>query len=107
MAFHFLDKDMMRKIINTYNDYTTTTGPQLEYAKKKHVLKLERIHGITTKMVPASNTLVAWSITIVSHVKKSYGRLARLMVLWTRSARISGVVGTCAYRRRFESSSCR
>ena len=53
MAFHFLDKDMMRKII------TTMIRPKLEYAeviwslyKKKHVLKLERIQKIATKMVP-------------------------------------------------------
>ena len=44
MAFHFLDKDIMRKII------TTIIRPKLEYAeiiwsphKKNHVLKLERI----------------------------------------------------------------
>ena len=53
MAFHFLDKDMMGKII------TTMIRPKLEYAeviwslhKKKHVLKLERIQRIATKMVP-------------------------------------------------------
>ena len=53
MAFHFLDKDMRRKII------TTVIRPKLEYAeviwsplKKKHVLKLERIQKIATKMVP-------------------------------------------------------
>ena len=53
MVFHFLDKDMMRKIVTTMN------RPKLEYAKviwsphkKKHVLKLERIQRITTKMVP-------------------------------------------------------
>ena len=39
----------------------------------------------------ASHTLVVWSITMVGHVKKSYGGLAWpspvwLMVLWTRSA---------------------
>ena len=44
IAFHFLDKDMMRKII------TTMIKPSMEYAKviwsaqkKKHVLKFERI----------------------------------------------------------------
>ena len=48
MAFHFLDKDMMRKTI------TTMIRPKLEYVehKKKHVLKLERIQRIATKMVP-------------------------------------------------------
>ena len=53
MAFHFLNKDMMRKII------TTMIRPNLEYAeemwfphKKKHVLKLERIQRIATKMMP-------------------------------------------------------
>ena len=52
MAFHFLDKDM-RKII------TTMIRSKLEYAeviwsphKKKHVLKLETIQRIATKMVP-------------------------------------------------------
>ena len=53
MAFHFLDKDMMRKII------TSMIRAKLEYAeviwsphKEKHVLKLERIQRIATKMVP-------------------------------------------------------
>ena len=52
MAFHFLDKDMIRKII------LTMIRPKIEYAeviwsphKKKHVLKLERIQRIATKMV--------------------------------------------------------
>ena len=53
----------------------------------------------------ASNTLVAWSILMMGHVKKSYGGLAWPMVLWTRSARVSGVVGTYADGQRFESSS--
>ena len=53
MAFHFLDKDMRRKVM------PTMIRPKLEYAeliwspqKKKHVLKLERIQRIATKMVP-------------------------------------------------------
>ena len=53
MAFHFLDQDMMKKIM------TTMIRPKLEYAeviwsphKKKHVLKLERIQRIATKLVP-------------------------------------------------------
>ena len=53
----------------------------------------------------ASHTLVLWSMTMVGHVKKSYGRLAWLMVLWTCSAQVSGVVGTCADGQRLESSS--
>ena len=53
----------------------------------------------------ASHTLVAWSITMVGHVKKSYGGLAWPTVLWTHSARVSGVVGTLTDRQRFESSS--
>ena len=58
MAFHFLDKDMMRKIINTM------IRSKLEYAKvigfphkKKHALKLERIQIIATKMVPELKVL--------------------------------------------------
>ena len=53
MAFDFLDKDMLRKI------KTTMIKPKLEYAeviwsphKKRHVLKLERMQRIATKMVP-------------------------------------------------------
>ena len=53
VAFYFLDKEMMRKII------MTMIRPKLEYAaivwspyKKKHVRKLERIQRIATKMVP-------------------------------------------------------
>ena len=53
VAFHFLDKDMMKKII------TTMIRPKLEYAEtvwsphmKKHVKKLERIQRTATKMVP-------------------------------------------------------
>ena len=52
MAFHFLNRDMMGKIISTM------IIAALEYAeviwspyKKKHVLKLERIQRIATKMV--------------------------------------------------------
>ena len=51
ITFHFLDKDMMRKII------TKMLGPKLEYSeviwsllKKKHVLKLERIQRIPTNV---------------------------------------------------------
>ena len=51
MAYHFLDKDMRKIII-------TMIRPELEYVeviwstyKKKHVLKLERIQRIATKMV--------------------------------------------------------
>ena len=58
MAFHFLDKDMMRTIL------AMMIKPKLEYAeviwssrKKKHVLKLERIQRIATKMVPESEDL--------------------------------------------------
>ena len=61
MAFHFLDKDMMRKIV------TTMIRPKLEYAeviwfphKKKHVLKLERIQKIATKIVPELEDLPLW-----------------------------------------------
>ena len=58
MAFHFLDK-YMRKII------TTMIRPKLEYAEviwfshnKKHVLKLERIQRIATKIVPELEDLL-------------------------------------------------
>ena len=58
IAFHFLDKDMMRKII------TTMIKPKPEYAeviwsphKKKPVLKLERIQRIATKIVPELENL--------------------------------------------------
>ena len=51
MVFHFLDKDMMKKII------TTMIKSKLEYAKviwsphkKKHVLNLEKIQRIKKKM---------------------------------------------------------
>ena len=53
MAFHFLDKDVMRKIT------TIMIRPKLDYAKviwylhkKKHVLKLERKQRIANKMMP-------------------------------------------------------
>ena len=53
MAFHFLDKDMMRKFL------ISMITPKLEHTeviwsphKKKHVLKLERIQRIATKIVP-------------------------------------------------------
>ena len=53
VAFHYMDKDMMKKII------TTMIRPKLEYAAvawsphcKKHVNKLERIQRIATKLVP-------------------------------------------------------
>ena len=40
------------------------------------------------------SVMVAWSITMMGHVKKSYGELAWPMVLWTRSTRVSGIIGT-------------
>ena len=53
LAFHYMDKEMMKKLI------TTMIRPKLEYAgvvwsphKKKHIKKLERIQRIATKMVP-------------------------------------------------------
>ena len=53
MAFHFLDKNMMRKII------IALIRPKLEYAeviwsshKKKNMLKLEKMQRLATKMVP-------------------------------------------------------
>ena len=53
VAFHFLDKEMMKKII------ITMIRAKLEYAEtvwspqmKKHVKKLERIQRTATKMVP-------------------------------------------------------
>ncbi len=53
MTFHFLDKDMMKKIL------TTMIRPKLEYAeviwspyKKKQIYKLERIQRIAIKMLP-------------------------------------------------------
>ena len=53
VAFHYMDKDMLKKI------FTTMIRPKLEYAavvwspsKKKHIRKLERIQRIATKMVP-------------------------------------------------------
>ena len=52
----------------------------------------------------ASNILVAWSITMVDHVKKSYGGLAWPMVLWTCSAWASAVIGACADGQRFKFS---
>ena len=39
----------------------------------------------------ASHTLEAWSITIMGHIHKSYSRLTWSNVLWTGSARVSGV----------------
>ena len=58
IAFHFLDKNMMKKLL------TTIIKPKLQYAeviwfphKKKQVLKLERIQRIATKMVPDSEEL--------------------------------------------------
>ena len=52
MAIHFLDKDMMGKII------TSMIRPKLKYVevmwfphKKKYLLKLERIQKVTTKIV--------------------------------------------------------
>ena len=53
VAFHFLDKDMMRKIT------TSMIRPKLKYAEviwslhnRKHLLKFDRIQRIATKIVP-------------------------------------------------------
>ena len=53
LAFHYMDKDMMKKLINTM------IRPRLEYAgvvwspyKKKHIKKLERLQRMATRMVP-------------------------------------------------------
>ena len=57
-AFHYMDIDMMHKII------TSLIRPRLEYAavvwsphRKKDIKKLERIQKIATKMVPEISTL--------------------------------------------------
>ena len=53
LAFHCMDKDMVKKLIST------VIRPRLEYAgmvwfphKKKHVWKLERLQRMATKIVP-------------------------------------------------------
>ena len=53
VAFHYMDRDMMRKIL------TTMICPKLEYAAvvwslhlKKDVRKLERVQKAATRMVP-------------------------------------------------------
>ena len=53
LAFHYMDKEMMKKLIST------VIRPRLEYAgvvwsphKKKHIRKLERLQRVATKMVP-------------------------------------------------------
>ena len=53
LSFHYMDKEMMRKLV------TTIIRPRLEYAqvlwspyKKKHIRKLERLQRMATKMVP-------------------------------------------------------
>ena len=53
LAFHYMDKDMMKKLISM------VIRPRLEYAgvvwspyKKKHIRKLERLQRMATKMVP-------------------------------------------------------
>ena len=69
IAFHFLNKDMMRKII------TAMIRSKLEYAevrwspcKKKHVLKLERIQRIATKKVPEYDDLTYEEILKEMHL---------------------------------------
>ena len=58
VAFHYMDREMMRKII------TTLIRPKLEYAAtvwsphlKKHIRKLERIQRAATKLVPELENL--------------------------------------------------
>ena len=53
LSFHYLDEEMMKKIL------TTLIRPQLEYAAviwspymKKHVKKIERIQRLGTRMIP-------------------------------------------------------
>ena len=53
LAFHYMDGEIMKKLISTI------IRPRLEYAgvvwsphKKKHIKKLERLQRIATKMVP-------------------------------------------------------
>ena len=51
MAFHFLDKDTIRKIISSL--IRSNWNMQKLYGlKKKTVTKLERIRGLATKMMP-------------------------------------------------------
>lgn len=59
VAFSYMDKDMMRRLI------TTMIRPKLEYAevvwsphKKKHIKKLERIQRMASKMVPELEGLI-------------------------------------------------
>ena len=59
IAFSLLDKDMKKKIYN-YNDLTKTEYTEVMWSlhKKKHVLKLERIQKIATKLVPGLEDLM-------------------------------------------------
>lgn len=58
VAFSYMDKDMMRRLI------TTMIRPKLEYAEvvwsphKKHIKKLERIQRMASKMVPELEGLI-------------------------------------------------
>ena len=58
VAFHYMDKDMMKKIL------TSMICPRMEYAAvvwspnaKKGIRKLERIQRVSTKMVPEVSEL--------------------------------------------------
>ena len=58
VAFHYMDKDMMKKILNSM------ICSRLEYAAvvwsshaKKDIRKLERIQRVATKMVPELSEL--------------------------------------------------
>ena len=89
---------------------TKPLGLQVSWSKTKVQvyggLLSETVHVVRILISwTASHTLVVWSITMVSHVKKSYGGLAWPIVLWTLPARVSGVVDTCA-GQRFKFSNC-
>ncbi len=52
--------------------------------------------GRSSRSWRVSHALVAWCITVVGLTRKSFDGLALRTVLWTRSTRVYGVVGTFA-----------
>ena len=100
--------EVLVMVLEALHEQAKLSGLQVSWPKTK-VQVFEGLLGKTVQSIHACgediDILVAWSITMMGHVNKSYGGLTWSKLLWTCSAQVSGVVITCADGQRFKYSS--